>query len=160
METKYNKLLNLIEDQNMVMLTTQQMDGNLKSRPMGVSEINEDGTIWFFSNENSCKANEIEEHSLVNLSISDTQKQIYVTISGIASIIHDEAKMKELMTPMVKAWFPKGLDDPSISLIKVEMDKAAYWTNEENKLTQLFELGKAWMTGEQAEIGEHKTIDA
>lgn len=160
METKYNKLLNLVEDQRMVMLTTQQNDGNLKSRPMGISEINEDGTIWFFSNENSCKANEIEEHPLVNLSISDTKKQIYVTISGKATIIHDEAKMKELMTPMVKAWFPKGLDDSSISLIKVEVDKAAYWTNEENKLTQLFELGKAWMTGEQAEMGEHKTIDA
>lgn len=158
METKYNKLLNLIEDQRMLMLTTQQNDGHLKSRPMGVSEINEDGTIWFFSNENSCKANEIEAHPLVNLSVTDTNKQVYVTISGKASISHDKQKMKELMSPMVKAWFPKGLDDPSISLIKVEMDKAAYWINDENKLTQLFELGKAWLSGEKAEMGEHETI--
>jgi len=158
METKYNKLLNLIDDQRMAMLTTQQNDGNLKSRPMGLSEVNEDGTMWFFTNENSCKANEIEAHPKVNISITDTKKQIYVTISGMASIHTDQQKMKELMNPMVKAWFPKGIDDPSISLIKVEMDKAAYWTNEENKMTQLFELGKAWATNEQPELGEHETI--
>ena len=63
------------------------------------------------------------------------------------------------MNPMVKAWFPDGIDDPTISLIKVQMEKAAYWTNENNKLTQLFELGKAWATGKQADIGEHESIE-
>lgn len=160
METKYNKLLNLIEDQNVAMLTTQQNDGHLKSRPMGISELNEDGSIWFFSNENSCKANEIEAHPKVNLSIIDSKNQGYVSISGKASIVHDTEKMKELMSPMVKAWFPDGVDDPTISLIKVEMDKAAYWTNDGNRMTQLFELGKAWVMGERAEVGEHETFSA
>tara|TARA_R110002049_G_scaffold284989_2_gene465668 strand:- start:1101 stop:1583 length:483 start_codon:yes stop_codon:yes gene_type:complete len=160
METRYNKLLNIIEDQNVAMLTTKQNDGNLKSRPMGISELNEDGSIWFFTNENSCKANEIEAHPHVNLSITDSKNQGYVSISGKASIHHDKDKMKELMNPMVKAWFPDGIDDPTISLIKVEMDKAAYWTNDGNRMTQLFELGKAWVMGEKAEMGEHETFSA
>jgi len=159
METKYHKLLNLIENQNTAMLTTKQKDGLLKSRPMGISKINEDGSIWFFSNENSCKANEIEEHPQVNLTITDSKDQVYVSISGKASIHKDKEKMKELMSPMVKAWFPDGIDDPSISLIKVEMEKAAYWTNENNKVSQLFELGKAWMTGKKANIGQHESVD-
>ena len=160
METKYHKLLNLIEQQKTAMLTTKQNDGLLKSRPMGISEINEDGSIWFFSNENSCKANEIEEHPQVNLSITDSKEQVYVSISGKASIHHDQKKMKELMSPMVKAWFPDGTADPSISLIKVKMEKAAYWTNENNKVRQLFELGKALVKGEKANLGQHESIDA
>ena len=159
METNYNKLLNLIEDHNVSMLTTKQNDGLLKSRPMGISEINEDGSMWFFSNENSCKSNEIEAHPQVNINISDSKKQVYVSISGKASIHKDKEKMKELMNPMVKAWFPDGIDDPTISLIKVQMEKAAYWTNDNNKLTQLFELGKAWATGKQADIGEHESVE-
>lgn len=160
METKYNTLLNLIENQNVAMMTTTQNDGHLKARPMGISQLNEDGTIWFFSNENSCKANEIANHPHINLSIADTSNQGYVSISGKASIHHDKAKMEELMNPMVKAWFPEGLNDPTISLIKVEMEKAAYWTNDGNRLTQLYELGKAWVKGERAEIGEHETFSA
>lgn len=160
MMTNYNKLLNLIEEQRIAMLTTQQVDSNLKSRPMAISELNEDGTIWFFTNEHSCKANEIEANPLVNLSIADSKKQVYVTISGKASISTDVDKMKSLMNPMVKAWFPEGIDDPTISLIKVEMDKAAYWINEENKMTQLFELGKAWATNEQPKMGTHETVKA
>jgi len=105
------------------------------------------------------EANEIESHPQVNINISDTKNQIYVSISGKASIHKDEQKMKELMNPMVKAWFPDGIDDPTISLIKVQLEKAAYWTTENNKLTQLFELGKAWATGEQENIGEHETIE-
>ncbi len=140
------------------MLTTLQADGNLKSRPMAVSELDESGNLWFFNNENSCKANEIKKHPEVNLAFSDSKKQSYISISGAAEISHEREKMDELMTPWVKAWFPEGLDDPTISLLKININKAAYWTNDKNKLVQAFEYARALATGERADIGKHETL--
>ena len=159
MQTYFNRLLNLIENQKNAMLITKQNDGLLKSRPMWISKLEQDGTMWFFNNENSCKANEIKEHPQVNLSFKDEKKQEYISVSGEAEIVTDREKMKELMTPTVKAWFPEGIDDPDISLIKVNFEKGAYWVTEESKLRQAFEITKALLTNEKADIGEHATVE-
>lgn len=159
MEANYKKLIELIEQHHTTMLTTRQNDGLLKSRPMTISEVDENGEIWFFGNENSCKANEIESNPQVNLSFTDRKEQSYASVSGIATIVTNEDRMKELMSPMVKAWFPKGLEDPSLSLIKVSMEKAAYWVTDENKVLQLVEIGKALLSDERAKLGEHESID-
>lgn len=159
MQTDFNKLLNLVEKQKSAMLTTKQNDGLLKSRPMWINQLDQDGTVWFFNNENSCKANEIKEHSQVNLSFKNEKEQKYVSISGKAEIVTDRAIMEKLMTTMVKAWFPEGLDDPNISLIKVNFEKGAYWVTEESKLSQAFEITKALLTKQKADLGNHATVE-
>lgn len=158
MQTDFNKLLNLIEAQKSVMLTTKQNDGFLKARPMWISQLDKDGTIWFFNNENSCKANEIKENPQVNLSFTNANNSEYVTYSGVAEIVTDESKIKELMNPVVETWFPEGVDHPSISLLKVTFEKGAYWISEESTLRKAFEVTKALLTGNQANIGEHESV--
>lgn len=51
--------------------------------------------------------------------------------------------MKELMNPMVKAWFPEGVKDPTISLLKINFEKGEYWISEESRLRKAFEISKA-----------------
>ena len=71
----------------------------------------------------------------------------------------DRAKMEELWSPMVKAWFPKGIEDPNIVLMKVHVEKAEYWDAPSSKLVALVGFVKALATGERYEGGENKTID-
>ena len=53
---------------------------------------------------------------------------------------------------MVKAWFVGGIDDPDLALVQV---KIAHTHIKENKLTQLYVMAKAAMTGEKpAPLGE------
>ena len=160
METDFNKLLNLVEKQKSVMLTTKQNDGLLKSRPMTISKLEQDGTMWMFNNKNSCKANEIKDHPQVNLNINDESNNEYVSISGTAQLIEDKDKMNELMNSTVKLWFPEGVEDPSISLLKISFEKGAYWVNEESKLKQLFEISKAMIKKERVDLGSHAVVDA
>ena len=43
------KLRDLTKDVHIVMLTTVDEDGSLRSRPMGSQPIDADGILWFFT---------------------------------------------------------------------------------------------------------------
>lgn len=123
-------LINLIRDIKFTMFTTVNEDGSIHSRPMGnltANLKNFDGTLWFFSKKNSIKNHEIENDQHVNLSYASPETQKYVSISGRAFVSDDKDKMKELWNPMLKTWFPDGLDDPEISLIGVNPESAEIW---------------------------------
>ncbi len=80
-------------------------------------------------------------------------------MSGRAEINRDKAKMKELWNPILKAWFPDGLDDPNLCLLKVNAEKAEYWDSSSGKLVQLAGFVKALVTGTSIDPGENKKID-
>ena len=72
--------------------------------------------------------------------------------------IEDRQKMKELWTPMLKAWFPQGLDEPGIVLLKIKPSEARYWDVDAAKLVILFSMVKAAVTGEVNDMGEHGAL--
>ncbi len=45
----------------------------------------------------------------------------------------DKEKIEELWTPLAKAWFTEGINDPRISVIKVVPDNGFYWDNKHGK---------------------------
>jgi general stress protein 26 len=153
------KLAELIQDINMAMLTTVDSDGSLRSRPMSVQQTPFDGNLWFFTQDNSPKADEIQKEHEVNLSFSKPEDNRYVSVSGRATISHDKAKMKELWNPAYKAWFPEGLDDPNICLLKVRVTKAEYWDSPGSAVIHLIGFVKAIVTGEEYEPGENEKIN-
>ncbi len=117
------KLGDLIKGVQTAMLTT--IDGGvLRSRPMATQETEFDGDLWFFTSLQTHKTDEIEKDNRVNVSYAAPSDNIYVSVSGTAEIIKDKARMEELWNPILKAWFPKGLDDPNIVLLKVTAEQA------------------------------------
>lgn len=73
--------------------------------------------------------------------------------------MRDKAKAEELWNPILKAWFPKGLEDPELALLKVEIGKAEYWDLPSGKMIQLAGFVKAIVTGRQVNPGEHEKVD-
>ena len=131
----------LIEDISCGMLTTVDPDGSLHSRPMNkTSEIQSDGTLWFFTNASTHKVFEIERHQQVNISFTSPQDQRYISISGIAELVQDRNKMQELWKPELKAWFPQGLDESDLALLKVKINRADYWDSQSNSRQQTIRL--------------------
>lgn len=120
------KLGELIHDIKFAMLTSTHADGSLHSRPMATQQMEFDGNLWFFTGLNSEKVRELESNPEVNLSYSAPDDQRYVSVSGRADVSRDREKMKELWNPLLKAWFPGGLDDPDICLLHVDVTHAEY----------------------------------
>ena len=54
-----DKLGKLIEGIEVAMLTTRLADGRLLARPLRTQQLDEDGALWFITDRNSHKAEEI-----------------------------------------------------------------------------------------------------
>jgi general stress protein 26 len=133
------------------------MYGEAPSQPShGAKETDVDGDLWFFTGRHSPKVNEIRADSRVNVSVVNGNS--YVSISGNATLVDDKRKAAELWSPAVKAWFPKGLDDPELLLLKVSIEQAEYWDNPGGMVTTLIASVKGLATGQQPKVGENKTV--
>lgn len=155
-----NKLRELIKDIDIGMLTTVDIDGTLHSRPMSTnSEVEFDGDLWFFTYASSHKVFEVEQHHHVNVSFSDPHKQKYVSVSGTAQLVRDRNKIQQLWKPQLKAWFPQGVDEPDIGLIKVSVEKAEYWDAPSSFVAHTIALVKAIATGEKPNVGENEKVN-
>ena len=152
------KLGSLIKKVKFAMLTTLDEDGTLRSRPMATQETDFDGTVWFFTRASSPKIDEVEKEHQVNLSYSEPGDQLFVSISGKANLVRNRAKADELWTPAMKAWFPKGTDDPDLALLKVEVEKAEYWDTPSSTMVHVIGYVKATLTGESYKPGENEKI--
>ena len=154
------KLRDLIKDIRFAMLTTLEEDGTLKSRPMATQEVEFDGDLWFFTYGAAPKVDEIEHNQHVNVSYSEPKDQKYVSVSGTAQLVRDRQKIEELWNPLFKAWFPKGLDEPDLALLKVSVDKAEYWDSPSSTVVRLVGFAKAIITGEQiGNPGDNQKIE-
>lgn len=142
------------------MLTTSNEGGALTSRPMTRQQIDELGNIWFFTSDKSPFTHDLQNKPQVNVNFVDVKDSLYVSVAGHAELLKDRAKAEQLWNPMVKAWFPEGLDDPHLALIKVKIDAAEYWDAHASKMTRFFDIAKAAVTGERPkELGEHAKIN-
>lgn len=127
---KIQHLHQLIQDIDCAMLTTVDKDGSLHSRPMSlINNMDEDGTLWFFTNTDSHKVLEIQRRQQVNVSFCSPSKQRYISITGTAELLRDRNIIVEKWQPELQTWFPQGIDEPNIALLKVTTDKADFWEN-------------------------------
>jgi general stress protein 26 len=151
------KLRELIKDIRYCMMLTHYED-EMKGRPMATSEISDDGTLWFFTSSTTGKYDEIQNDGSVALSYADPDDNTYVIINGTAEISRDRNKMEELWNPAVKAWFPDGVNDPHLVLIKVTPHKAEYWDSSSSSMVVLYHMLKSIVSGRQYDEGQHGQI--
>jgi general stress protein 26 len=147
------QLWDLIHDIKFAMFVTRHGNGHLHSRPMTTQnrELGDDDTLWFFMSRSGDPVDDLVAEPIVNLSYADTGSDRFVSVSGEARVVDNQAKTQELWSKMAQAWFPGGVDDPNLALIEVRIVHAHYWNVTESKITQLYLMAKAAMTGTQPE---------
>ncbi len=154
----FEKLKELVKDIHIAMLSSIK-DNQVHSRPMATSEVDADGTIWFFTKDDSAKVTEIEQNASVTLSYANPQSNTYVAVIGKTAVSHDKEKIKELWNPMLKAWFPNGPEDPEIGLLKFTPETAEYWDSKAGRMVALFNIAKAALNGQTYDQGEHGKLN-
>lgn len=150
-----DKLKHLVLEVNTCMLISSGKTARQNTRPMAVVDIDLQGNLWFFANKNSNKVKDIEEDSHVQLVFAHPAKSVFIDIHGRASVETNPGYIDEKWTPLVKAWFPEGKDDPAICLIKVKADEAHYWSVEGSKVGAMVKIALSAVTGKKLEEGVH-----
>lgn len=111
------------------------------------------GTLWFFADVTSRKVHESEGRQ-VTLTFQDDDKHAYVQLTGTAAVVRDMAKMRELYSPFVKTYFPDGLEDPNLVLLRFEATHGSFWDTPGGMVRMLGAFAKAAITGVPGKGGE------
>lgn len=157
--TPDNKLRELLHDFGIAMLVTRDSQGQLRSRPMAIVEVEQDGALWLLTDRNSGKLDEISQDSHVNVSAQSSSK--FVSISGRATAVEDRRKVAELWKETFRVWFPGGKDDPSLILLKITGDVGEYWDNSGTSgIKYLIEAGRAYLSGTRPQLDDDPKIHA
>jgi general stress protein 26 len=153
------ELTRLVEGIRVAMVTTRAADGHLESRPMALERLEADGSLVFLTRLSSGKVREVAADAHVNVSLVSDRGDRYVSVSGTASAVHDQARMRQLWNPTYRAWFPDGPDDPDSAIFTVTIDRADFWDVPASKLVRLWGVAKALATGHEEGAGTHGTVD-
>jgi general stress protein 26 len=121
--------------------------------PMETQQVDDQGNLWFFSGADSDHNAQIATDPRVQLIFSNPGNYEYLTVFGEAEISRDAAKIDELWTKMVEAWFPSGKDDPNLRLVRVRPGIAHYWATKNGKVISLVTMLVAGMSGKVPDIG-------
>ena len=149
------QLWDLIKDIKIAMMVTND-GGKMRARPMHMVQDDFEGLIWFFTDVNSEKVDEVILDEGVCLAYSAPDDDSFVSITGTASINKDQALIDRFWNPFVAAWFPEGKDSGSVGLIEVKVDEAEIWDAKKNKMVQLYEIAKANVKNQEPDLGENK----
>ncbi len=152
-----DKLWELIKATKFAMLTTED-GGELRSRPMAASQSSFDGTLWFFTRASAHKVDEVRSDQRVGVSYADPDKQNYVSMSGQATLVRDQAAIDAHWGESLRTWFPKGKEDPDVALLKVEVSQAEYWDAPNSTMLHAYGYVKARLTGTPPAGGENEKV--
>ena len=151
---------------DIAMMTTRRIDGHLESRAMATQKRAAGADLWFVTLEDTQKLRDIAADTHINLAYYKDRTREWISVSGIASISRDRAKIHELYAPDWGAWFPKGgdprhgtKDDPRMVLIGIDVHAAVYLEVNKPQPVVLFEVVKGWLTGSTPEIGEMHRVE-
>ena len=164
-EKKLDDLYELIDGIEIAMLTTRRADGHLVTRPMATQERTSGVDLWFMTNIESHKLDDLMTDPHVNVAYYNGSSKEWVSVAGLATVSTDRELVRELYEPDWKAWLgDEGGDrdgspnDPRIALILVEAESVTYMKVTKPKPVVLFEIAKAMVTGDPPKIGSVRTV--
>ena len=145
------KFKKLVDDIKVCMFITNNPESD-HTRPMYTIEVEDDNSLWFFTDIRSLKVEEVKDDKKVHLVYAHPGKESFMDVWGIATINTDRKNIKDKWSPAMKAWFQDGVDDPNICLLKVKPQNVYYWDAEQGKMMSILKMVVAAVTGKN--IGE------
>jgi general stress protein 26 len=113
------------------MLTTVLANGELRSRPMLCADCDFD-SLWFLVKESRPLIAEAIGNRVVNVAFASPEKEQYASVSGLAQLVEDEKMTQKLWRSELKSYFSKGLEEPDLALLRVDIHHAEAWDGDTN----------------------------
>jgi general stress protein 26 len=153
-------LAKLVEDIDIAMFTTVGPGGYLVSRPLSTQAARFDGErVWFFVDATSQKVAEIGRNRKVNVAYASQARNTYVSLAGDARVTREQARIDEFWNDALKAFFPRGKDDPDLALIEVTPRTAEYWDGPGTLVGKALAFAAALITGNDDTMGDNAIVD-
>jgi general stress protein 26 len=153
-------LAKLMKKIDVAMLVTVGQGGYLVSRPLSTQTAQFDGErIWFMTEADSPKVAEIRRNGKVNVAYASKDVSTYISAAGDAVVRRDQALIDAFWNDAMKAFFPKGKNDPNLTLIEVAVRTIEYWDGPGTWLGKAATFLVARITGNDDVMGENRIVD-
>ena len=153
-------LARLMKKIDIAMLATVGKGGYLVSRPLSTQTAEFDGErIWFMTEADSPKVAEIKRNPKVNVAYSSKDANTYISAAGDARVRRDQALIDSFWNDAMNAFFPKGKDDPNLTLIEVQVRTIEYWDGPGSWLGKAATFLVARFTGNDDVMAENRIVD-
>jgi general stress protein 26 len=165
LEKKLDEFYGLIEGIEVAMFTTKRADGQLVSRPMATQEREPGVDLWFVTDIESEKVNELADAPDVSIAYFKTKTWEWVSVSGRVAVSQDREMIRQLYKKDWKAWFGDeggarngGPDDPRFALLLVDVQSAVYGKRNKPAPLALFEVAKGFVTGKRPDVQDVREL--
>lgn len=143
-------LIRVLKDFDTALLFTRNAEGHLWGRPMGLAEVEEDGSLYLSTDRNSEKVRELSADPHAAIAVQGRTK--CASLSGFATVDTNRANIHRLWKESWKLWFPEGKDDPNLCLIRFDPREGEYWDSSGLRGVKfLMNAAKAYLSGERPE---------
>lgn len=151
-----SRVWSLIEEIAVAMVVTHADGRTLRGRPMAARPDAAENAIYFLTDANAAKDDEIRRDENVCLAFADTAKHKYLSVTGRAEALSDRAKIRRHWSAFDKAFW-RDADDPSIRLLCVRPEKAEYWERA-GAVAIVIKMIAARAVGAKPDLGENEKV--
>jgi general stress protein 26 len=152
-----DRVWELIEEIPVAMVVTHEGQGQaMRARPMAMRPARDEGAIFFLTDADTPKVEEIRRDESVCLALSDNKNQIYVSISGHAEMMDDRERVKKYWSVYDNAFW-NDQNDPRIKVLRVTPESAEFW-EEAGKVLTAVKLVTAIASGKRMELCENEKV--
>ena len=139
-----------VDDVRVAMVTVVEADGSISTRPLTVQRICDDGTVEFLVERD---AGWSSDGQATDVSLVD-EGRTWVSVSGTSTYVDDRAAVEELWDDITAQFFEGPAD---AALMRVDAITWSYWAAP-NRLAQVYQLAKAFLTDDSPDLGTSGTV--
>ena len=150
-----NQFWHRLEKQAIVMLT-DTFAGGLRCRPMAARIRPQEGAIWFLTDRDSAKVDEVTAEPDVCIAVVDTGANLYMSLTGTCSLIEDRAKIAELWSAADKIFFDSP-EDTRIVAMRVTPTQGQTWAGPSGPVAAV-KMALSLLTGDKPSLGETQKV--
>ncbi|WP_457418801.1 pyridoxamine 5'-phosphate oxidase family protein [Roseateles sp. P5_E7] len=152
------KIADMVKAGNSCFFCTLGMSLQLHARPMTVTEVEDGGVLWFFTEVDSLKNVELDRDPRVTLFFKEGDNSGHLKLDGSATLVTDPATIHRLWSPKMRAWFTEGENDPRIGLLRVDPISGEYWDNRHGAAIAGIKMLFGAIVGKRVDEGVHGSL--
>lgn len=152
-EAAIEKIRALAKSARVCLFGTSEGHLPLEVRPMTVQDVDAAGNLWFLAASSSFQTRQISRHPQAQLLFSNPGSSEFLSLHGRAFVTDSRPLKEKYWNPLAKGWFPGGIDDPELVVIRFQTEQGHYWDTEYGKTVTLLQVAVSALTGHPLAIG-------
>ncbi len=97
------------------------------ARPMTAQFEDDRSPIWFFTATDNQIVQSLSRGNRAIATFSSKGHDLFATVHGSLAVHNDRATIERLWNPHVAAWYDGGKDDPKLTLLRLDAERAEIW---------------------------------